>query len=412
MCRRINFTILAVFLLIFSVLIYDLGYSHPGRTDANGGHYNRKTGEYHKHGEETPESPVNVIPTAPEGLSEAQVEGRLSVAAWNIRILSDRSRDDGELYKIAQTLIDYDFIAISELRDEAVLKRTQQILSQMGKMYQYQLSPAVGRGVKERYAFLYKRDLVSVVKQGELYPDAADGKDDFSRDPYWATFRAGAFDFSVIVVHVIWGDTVGPRKAEVKALADVYEWVQESNGTEEDVLLVGDFNRNPNDPEAYSRIMAIPSMTRLFELPQKSHIRDSSLYDNIFFQSDYVTEYLGSSGIDKFDETDFGNDDEAANLAVSDHRPVWAVFSINQDDDGSNEDGQITVPVQISEDVNADGVINIQDLVLVASNFGQIGRNTADVNGDGIVNIVDLTLVAGALVGGAAPTVEDQNGHQ
>ena len=202
------------------------------------------------------------------------------------------------------------------------------------------------------------------------------------------------------------------EKRKLKRWRMFIEYVQEANGTEEDVLLVGDFNRNPNDTEAYSRIMAIPSMTRLFELPQKSHIRDSSLYDNIFFQSDYVTEYLGSSGIDKFDETDFGNDDEAANLAVSDHRPVWAVFSINQDDDGSNEDGQITVPVQISEDVNADGVINIQDLVLVASNFGQIGRNTADVNGDGIVNIVDLTLVAGALVGGAAPTVEDQNGHQ
>ena len=46
-------------------------------------------------------------------------------------------------------------------------------------------------------------------------------------------FRAGEFDFSVIAVHVIWGDTVGPRKAEVKALADVYRYVQEANGTEE-----------------------------------------------------------------------------------------------------------------------------------------------------------------------------------
>ena len=42
----------------------------------------------------------------------------------------------------------------------------------MGKTYQYQLSPAVGRGVKERYAFLYESELVSVVSQGELYPDA------------------------------------------------------------------------------------------------------------------------------------------------------------------------------------------------------------------------------------------------
>ena len=31
--------------------------------------------------------------------------------------------------------------------------------------------------------------------------------------------------------------------------------------------------------------------------------------------------------------TDF-DDDKAANDAVSDHRPVWAVFSINRDDDG------------------------------------------------------------------------------
>ena len=267
----------------------------------------------------------------------------LRLAAWNIRIMSNKSRTDTELTAIARTLADYDFIAIVELRDEMVLKRTQKILSQMGKMYDYEFSPAVGRRSKERVAFLYRSKLVSVVRPGELYPDASDGKDDFSRDPYWATFRAGEFDFSVIAVHVIWGDRVGPRKAEVRALADVYRYVQEANGTEEDVLLVGDFNRNPNDAAAYSRIMAIPSMTRLFELPQKSHIRDSSLYDNIFFQADAVTEYRGRCGIDRFDETDFGNDDKAANLAVSDHRPVWAVFSVTRDDDGSDEGGSASV---------------------------------------------------------------------
>ena len=148
-------------------------------------------------------------------------------------------------------------------------------------------------------------------------------------------FRAGEFDFSVIAVHVIWGDTVGPRKAEVRALADVYKYVQDANGDEDDVLLLGDFNRNPTDTESYRPIMAIPSMTRLFNFPQKSHIRDSSLYDNIFFQKNHVKEYLNRSGIDRFDETDFGNDDKTANLAVSDHRPVWAVFSINRDDDGT-----------------------------------------------------------------------------
>ena len=103
---------------------------------------------------------------------------------------------------------------------KSFLKRTQKILSQMGKdvsvSVEFLLS---GAAVKERYAFLYEPELVSVVMPGELYPDAADGKDDFIRDPYWATFRAGKFDFSVIAVHVIWGDTVGLRKAEGKSLS-------------------------------------------------------------------------------------------------------------------------------------------------------------------------------------------------
>jgi phage baseplate assembly protein gpV len=49
-------------------------------------------------------------------------------------------------------------------------------------------------------------------------------------------------------------------------------------------------------------------------------------------------------------------------------------------------------------DVNADGVINILDLTLIATHFGEtpLGDKSPnpDVNGDGIVNILDLTLVA------------------
>ena len=48
-------------------------------------------------------------------------------------------------------------------------------------------------------------------------------------------------------------------------------------------------------------------------------------------------------------------------------------------------------------DVNLDGVVNVQDLVVVASRLGQSGPNAADVNGDGVVNVQDLILVAGAL---------------
>ncbi len=50
------------------------------------------------------------------------------------------------------------------------------------------------------------------------------------------------------------------------------------------------------------------------------------------------------------------------------------------------------------EDVNKDGVVNIQDLVLVAAAFGQPRDRTAlhdpDVNRDGMINILDLVRVS------------------
>ena len=53
-------------------------------------------------------------------------------------------------------------------------------------------------------------------------------------------------------------------------------------------------------------------------------------------------------------------------------------------------------------DLNRDGVVNIQDLVIVSVRFGQTGNNIADINGDHLVDIVDLVLVASAIGEGAA----------
>ena len=57
----------------------------------------------------------------------------------------------------------------------------------------------------------------------------------------------------------------------------------------------------------------------------------------------------------------------------------------------------IVTPLRTAEDVNGDGVVNIQDLVLVSASLGQVGENEADVNADSVVNIQDLVLVAAAL---------------
>ncbi len=66
-------------------------------------------------------------------------------------------------------------------------------------------------------------------------------------------------------------------------------------------------------------------------------------------------------------------------------------------------------PPLLSEDVNQDGIVDIIDLALVASNFGQTGDITTDVNDDGVVDVIDLALVAAAF--GNTPVAPIALGH-
>ena len=63
---------------------------------------------------------------------------------------------------------------------------------------------------------------------------------------------------------------------------------------------------------------------------------------------------------------------------------------------------------QIVGDVNQDGVVDILDLVLVGSSFGQIGQDNSDINGDGLINIADLVLVAGVIEDAEVMSVDSQ----
>ena len=94
---------------------------------------------------------------------------------------------------------------------------------------------------------------------------------------------------------------------------------------------------------------------------------------------------------------------KASNLTLSD---VLLTNSTGEAFVPQLENAEITEPTGLKEDVNGDGIVNIQDLVLVASNLSKTGQNAADVNGDEQVNIQDLVLVAGALgTNAAAPSL-------
>ena len=120
----------------------------------------------------------------------------ISIATFNIRIFSNNSRNDKELYQICNLLKEFDFIAIQEVRDTVILDRTVSMLkNQFNLNYKYLASPKIGRGVKEIYAFLYRTDKVEYLEESYVFSDE---EDFFIREPFFAKFKAGNFDFYVI----------------------------------------------------------------------------------------------------------------------------------------------------------------------------------------------------------------------
>jgi YVTN family beta-propeller protein len=58
--------------------------------------------------------------------------------------------------------------------------------------------------------------------------------------------------------------------------------------------------------------------------------------------------------------------------------------------------GQLPCPSDIAPQGQGDGAVNIDDLLLVISNWNAVGPNPADVNGNGLVDIDDLLAVISA----------------
>ena len=253
----------------------------------------------------------------------------ITIASFNVRIFSSNSRTDTELEQIADRLQQFDVIALQEINEQEVVDRTLAILQRRGLPYKAIASADVGRNTAdERYAFFWRTDRVAHLGTLGFWPDA---NDVFIREPFAATFQAGSFDFTLLTIHAIYGDTVGDRRAEAGWLDEVYSWTREEDSAEQDVILLGDFNL-PSDDRGFDLLRTF--LFPIFDGEAQTTIADNTL-DNIWIDQQQTLEWTGEIGIDRFDETVFGGDDKAASLAVSDHRPIWAVFNI----DGPDDDG-------------------------------------------------------------------------
>jgi endonuclease/exonuclease/phosphatase family metal-dependent hydrolase len=287
---------------------------------------------------------IIILTTAGFVYGQSQEGDQIRIGFWNIRDFSDSSRDCTEIALIASIAHKMDLLAIAELNDTVVLPKLVKALETIGGDWdRVQTTTKVGNTshTAEHYGFVFRSDKLRVrgtprVLSEKTYVIEEDGQSHrFDREPYVSGFETldGRFDFAVIVVHVTWGDGVAYRKAEIKLLKSYFIEVQDSDTSDNDLFLVGDFNRNVGDSGSLTELLTVDTMIDTVKADTPTKIKANNTYDHILFQTKFVTEYNGASGVYKFDETLFDNDDDKSRLVCSDHRPVWVIIEVPESDD-------------------------------------------------------------------------------
>lgn len=247
--------------------------------------------------------------------------GTIRLATWNLKQFTDDSRTD--LRMVSQIIRDanFDLVAIQEVKKTGA--RVDELLNVLGSPWRAtHFSPMTGN---ERFVFIYKGDRLVEIDPPRLIPVSQPGM--FERVPYQAYFRAGAFDFTVVSVHLFYSRT-DQRRREAQALAQfAADFLRTS--PEKDLIILGDFNEQKSNPNiGLFNSAGLDALIR-----QPTNLGSKEIFDNLLISLKFTGEWTRTSGVVPFDEMLFGNNDVEARARVSDHRPAYADFSTAGPDD-------------------------------------------------------------------------------
>lgn len=258
--------------------------------------------------------------------TDTSLLGRHTVATLNTLHLGYVNEKD--MPALACIASHFDLLGLEEVEQpEGVAQLELEVERLTGEAWSSHVSPhAVGNdNGREYYGFLWRDAEVTMTAALGFYPDAADV---LKREPYGASFRMGAFDFSYVVFHLQYGQTISTRRAEAAELANVYAYFQAANGSESDVLIGGDFNLAGNDP-AFT-LVGVDGISYVTDPEQRTSIGTFGLansFDNIFYTAS--TRELYASGAHDYTMANWSE----VVVSVTDHIPVWAAFDTSSDDD-------------------------------------------------------------------------------
>lgn len=267
-------------------------------------------------------------------LTLLHLSNSLLLGAFNIKSFGDTKASNATLMNIITKIVKrYDVILIQEVRDSD-LSATQTLMNYVNKdspQYKYIVSEPLGASTyKERYLFLYREALVSLVKS-YTYDDGPEetGQDTFSREPFVVMFSSkntAVKDFTLIPQHT------SPDLAvrELNALYDVVLDVRARWNTN-DIVLLGDFNAGCSyvSGSAWQQIRIFTDKTFHWLITDAADTTVSQTvcpYDRIVVTTDMMRGVVQNSAKVYNYMTDLNLKQDLA-LAVSDHFPVEVKLS-------------------------------------------------------------------------------------
>jgi endonuclease/exonuclease/phosphatase family metal-dependent hydrolase len=270
----------------------------------------------------------------------AQAAAYMRVVSWNLRHEGwpddlNYSGDAAQIWNqygtTSTSTNGCDVVFLQEVMyDTAAAGITQELNRVSGFPWAYAVTPAIGRSAsyKERYAVVYRTDRVTLLSN-TVYNDVGDV---FEREPQIVKVRdrnTGA-DFTFINWHAVFGTTT-ERQAEVSAIYQVFRSVQDSDPTDQDVILLGDHNTSATTAWWSSLIGLSPQVS--YRVNDLTTINTSgsyvNAYDHFWFQSTYVTEYSNAGRDYIANLLAF----QALGTGMSDHAPIWLRLYSTSDTD-------------------------------------------------------------------------------
>lgn len=247
------------------------------------------------------------------------INAQTKLLSWNIENLG-KSKSNGEIAFMANTIKDFDIIAIQEVvagyGGAQAVARLADELNRKGSSWDYVISdPTSSSAYKtERYAFLWKKDKVKKIGRPWLEKKY---HLEIDREPYFCTFEYNNKQFTVVNYHAI------TKNRQPETEIKYFKFLPLEYPTL-NLIFIGDFNApqshtvfNPLKKMGYKPVFVNQKTSLKRECKLDNCL--ASEFDNIYYNSARIS--IKKYGVLSFYK-DFNSLKEAR--TISDHIPIWA----------------------------------------------------------------------------------------